>query len=316
MTIATAVKCPICRHDKTEQIRTGVRDNTDITVLVCLRCAFQFFESPAREDERRYYREEYRRKHNPIIGAEMSPEERFMAYRPLMEDRSKRFRSEIPSGSSVLEIGCSSGFFLDAIQDDYTVFGAEWHPEDAAYVRDVGEIPCEEGNIEDIYPGKTFTAICAYAVLEHQVDPLDWLMKVQKRLVRGGYLIVEVPNSEDALLSLYNVPAYKDFWYRDCHPSNFNVSNLAHALVNSGFEASVTTHQRYSLFNHYNWLKHGKPMASAGEAMEYFAPVSKTHNASAYFNRWWLKADKEYRLMLENAKGGDTLVGVGRLHEI
>jgi SAM-dependent methyltransferase len=315
MTIVTAIKCPICQHDQTEEVKQGVRDNSDIHVLVCLRCAFQFFET-TRSSERDYYRNGYRLNHNPVPGMAMSPDERFHTYRPLMGDRAKRFRNEVSPGSTVLEVGCSSGFFLDAIQDDYTVYGAEWNPEDAAYVRDVGELPCEEGNIEDIYPGKTFTAICAYAVLEHQSDPMAWLAEAQKRLIRGGYLIIEVPNSEDALLTLFPDTGYKDFWYRDCHPSNFNVSNLAHALVNNGFEANVSTYQKYSLENHLNWRRTGKPMGSAEEAMDYFAPIPKEHGAAAYFNRWFMRIDREYRLMLENAKAGDTLIGVGRLHEI
>lgn len=297
------------------EVRKGVRGNPDIQVLVCLRCAFQFFESPWPND-RAYYQEEYRLNHNPVLGAAMGPDERFRACRPLMEDRVKRFRNEIPPGSTVLEIGCSSGFFLDALQSDYTVYGAEWNHEDAAYVRDVGELPCEEGEIEDIYPNKTFTAICAYAVLEHQADPMAWLAKVQKRLVRGGYLILEVPNSEDALLTLFPDTGYHAFWYRDCHPSNFNVSNLAHAMVNNGFETNVYTHQRYSLENHLNWRRTGKPMGSAEEAMGYLAPIPAEHNQSEYYNRWFTVKDREYRLMLENAKMGDTLVGIGRLHEI
>ena len=246
----------------------------------------------------------------------MTPEERHLTYRPLMQLRTEFFRDEVPKGSTVLEIGCSSGYFLAEIQDDYTVYGNEWNPEDAAYVREVGELPCEEGEIDDIFPGQQFTAICAYRVLEHQPDPVGWLRRVQKRLIRGGYLLVEVPNSEEGLLTLYDIPEYKDFWYRECHPSNFNMSTVNMAMAQAGFEVKSHTRQHYGLLNHVWWLQNKRPMGDVAAATGYAAPVPAEHPAAPLFNRWWGMKDHEYRLNMESAKAGDVIVAAGRLREI
>lgn len=169
--------------------------------------------------------------------------------RPFMKDRAAAFREHVPVGSSVLEIGCSSGYFLDAIQKDYIVFGNEWNPEDAAFVRDVRKIPCEEGDMSEVYPGETFSAICAYRVLEHVPDPIEWLKQIRSRLVVGGWLLLEVPNRNDALVSLYDIPTFKDFWYRKPHITYWRIETLTAALEQIGFEAEVSSYQEYNSNN-------------------------------------------------------------------
>jgi SAM-dependent methyltransferase len=245
--------CPVCKSTQARVFRTGVRGNPTRLVYVCPSCALRFLDPPS-GSLKEYYQGPYREKYDYTPGKQLTSEERFLMMRPLMEYRTRYFKEEIPKGGSVLEIGCSAGFFLDTIRDDYEVFGAEWNPEDAAYVRDVGEIPCEEGDLADIYPGKKFSAICAYQVLEHQADPIAWFKQVGERLVGGGHLIIEVPNSEDALLTLYNIPAYRDFWYREPHICNFNLSNLVSAASVAGYEARAFSRQEFSLWNHMNWV--------------------------------------------------------------
>jgi SAM-dependent methyltransferase len=267
-------------------------------------------------DVREYYRSEYRKKHNYIPGKKMTPEERFLLMRPVVAERARFFKDHVPHGGSVLEIGCSSGFFLDAIQDTYDVYGSEWDAQDAAYVRDVGGLPCEEGDLADIYPGKSFSAICAYRVLEHQPNPVEWLKQVATRLVSGGYIVVEVPNSEEALLTLYDIPEFKDFWWREAHPVNFNLSNLIDTMLNGGFESNGHTYQEYSLRNHMEWLWNRKPMQDPIEAREFYAPVAKDHPASPWMNRLFRNMDKEYRNELVTAKAGNVIRAVGRRLDI
>lgn len=293
----------------------GVREDPTRPVYICFRCALQFIEPPF-SDLRAYYQDGYRAGHDYTPGKSLTPEERFELMRPLQEIRARFFKEHVPEGGTVLEIGCSSGFFLDSIQDSYKVFGAEWNPEDAAYVREVGELPCEEGNLEDIYPGKQFSAIVAYQVLEHQVDPIAWLELVKTRLIPGGYLMLEVPNCEEALLSLYDIPEFRDRWYREPHICYFNMTNLTMTLANAGYEARVHTRQEYSMLNHMNWILHRQPMADPVQAQAFFTPVDEKHPAAPYMNRLWERMDKEYRQILDTSKAGNTLVGFARRIDI
>ena len=308
-------KCPTCRKPETQLFRIGVREDPTRHVYVCRLCAMRFIEPPF-DDIREYYRNTYRGSHDYEPGKKLTPEQRFLLMRPTVEYKAKFFKEHVPEGGSVLEIGCSSGFFLAAIQDSYDVYGAEWNPEDAAYVRDVGEIPCEEGDIEDIYPGKQFSAICAYAVLEHQPDPIAWLKKVKSRLIGGGHLMIEVPNSEEALLTLYDIPEFRDFWYREPHICNFNLTNLTAVMAEAGFEARSNTRQDYSLWNHMHWIWNRTPMSDPREARDFGHPVPPNHPAASWMNRLFERWDKEYRMSLDTAKAGNTLVCHGRKIEI
>ncbi len=274
------------------------------------------FLDAASIDLREYYRGEYRKTHDYIPGKQMTPEERFLLMRPVVAERARFFKEHVPVGGSVLEIGCSSGFFLDAINGTYDVYGAEWNPDDAAYVRDVGGLPCEEGELEDIYPGKTFSAVAAYHVLEHQPDPVGWLKCVANRIVSGGYLVIEVPNTEEALLTLYDIPEFKDFWWREPHVVNFNLSNLVDTMLNAGFESNGHTFQEYSIRNHMHWLWERKPMDDPIEAREFFKPVDAKHPAAPWMNRLFATMDKEYRNELVTAKAGNVIRAVGRRLDI
>jgi SAM-dependent methyltransferase len=309
------VACPLCRQTNIRLIRKGVRDDPDYPVYRCLQCDLQFITPPF-DDIREYYRDEYRKEHDYNPEKVMTPEERFLTMRPLMGESVKRFNEFVPEGASVLDIGCSSGFFLDALGDGYDRFGCEWNPEDAAYVRDVGELPCEEGNLLDIYPGQRFTAICANQVLEHQTNPAKFLRDCKERLIGGGYLYLETPNVRDALLTVYGVDEYRDRWYRKPHITYWNRETLAGALGALAFEAKVMGDQRYGLMNHINWILNKKPMADVQEAQFILQPVNRAHPLSGILNRSISRLDKEYRTVMVSYGCNDTLIAKARRREI
>ena len=58
---------------------------------------------------------------------------------------------KVPEGASVLEIGPSAGGFLSHLVGKYDLHAVEWNPDDAKFVREVGEIPCEECDVEDAF---------------------------------------------------------------------------------------------------------------------------------------------------------------------
>jgi len=312
----TRIVCPVCRFESFSVVRTGVRGDAERVVYGCANCFLQFIEPPE-QNLREYYRDQYRLTHDSAIGHRLTPEERFHLMRGAIEVPAARFEEKIPKGSSVLEIGCSSGYFLAALQErGYDVYGNEWNPEDAAYVREVGEIPCEEGDLKDIYPGRTFTAIAAIHVLEHQPDPIQWLRDVKSRLIGGGYLYLEIPSLNDALLTIYDIPEYRDFWYRDAHLTYWTRETVLAAFSALGMEAGVTTRQRYGFLDHMNWLLNRSPMPDFKSATQELKPIPKSHSMSSVMNRNISSLDKSYRVTLESLNAGDTIVVIGRRREI
>ena len=307
-------ECLVC-HNQSSEIRRGIRDNSETPVFRCSNCFLQFIDSPI-SDLREYYRSKYRDSHDTVPGQRLSSEERFIKQRPYMLDIAGRFKKFVPPGGSVLEIGCSSGHLLDAIGDKYDRYGSEWNSEDAAYVRDIGEIPCEEGSINEIYPGKKFSAIIAVQVLEHQAAPVQFLQDCKERLIGGGYLYLEVPNAWDALVTVFQNEAYRNFWYRDSHITYWSRETLASVLGGLGFEASVKATQRYGLQNHLNWIYNNEPMDDIDQAQGYLKPVPLEHPLSGIINRSMSRLDKEYRTDLIAYFCSDTIYAEARRREI
>lgn len=312
------IACPVCRKlDKARVFHIGVREDPERLVYICSYCRVQFIEPPY-PDLQAYYREEYRKAHDAVPGGGMTAGERFLVSQELSVPMSRTFMEYVPEGCSVLEIGCGSGGFLYHLEDKYECYGNEWNPEDAAYVRDVGEIPCEEGLLEDIYPGKTFGAIVARQVLEHVPNPVEWIFQLRDRLIGGGWIFLEVPHANDALLTVYDIPEFKQFWYREPHITYWHSDVLASALAATKMEARVSYFQRYGLQNHIHWMDHHCPMDDpvAAQNPGLWHPVDKAHPLAPTLNRGWAARDKMYRLDMEANLCTDSLRVIGRRREI
>lgn len=313
--LAEAIACPVCRSEKSRIYHIGVREDAERLVYICSHCRLQFIEPPF-TNLREYYREEYRKSHETRPGEQMTSEERFKVDQILSHGSSLVFKDHVPKGMSVLEIGPSSGGFLSHLQDDYECYGNEWNPEDAAYIRDVGDLPCEEGDISEVYPGKKFGCIAARAVIEHVADPIAWLLSLKERLIGGGWLYLETPNANDPLLTVYDIPEYKMFWYRMPHITYWNAEVLAATLTRCAIQARVSYFQRYGLMNHMSWNITRAPMPDPIAARQLWKPVNKTHPAAPTWNRDTVNIDQQYRLSCEAHLATDSLRVIGCQREI
>ena len=68
--------------------------------------------------------------------------------------------------------------------------------------------------------------ITAFHVIEHLKDPKEILKKIKRFLKKNGLLIIEVPNSEDVLLTKYKNKSFQSFTYWSQHLYYFNASTL------------------------------------------------------------------------------------------
>lgn len=94
----------------------------------------------------------------------------------------------------LLEIGCSSGSFLQTAQSAFTVTGIEADENTCATARAAG-LNCFGGTLAemptDIAP---FDAVAMYHVIEHLPSPRQTLAEIYRRLSPGGWLVIETPN--------------------------------------------------------------------------------------------------------------------------
>jgi 2-polyprenyl-3-methyl-5-hydroxy-6-metoxy-1,4-benzoquinol methylase len=173
-------------------------------------------------------------------------------------DDQRRFemlKAELPN-KKLLDFGCGAGGFVSkARQLADSVAGIELEVRVREYW--AGRISVYP-NIE--FAGHGYDLITAFHVIEHLPDPRALLKELATKLARRGRMVVEVPNSEDALLTLYDSEAFQSFTYWSQHLFLFSSETLLRLAEQAGLRiVAIQQHQRYSLSNHLYWLSKDRP---------------------------------------------------------
>lgn len=301
-----------CGLENAAVIRTRIRHGIERKVFQCGECKLVFLE-PKTEDLREYYREQYRRDYSPSVEREMNARETFDMYRPYMDERAERVSPHLSGDMSVLEIGCATGHFLDALEPHVgRRQGIEYNESHAAFVRDELDIPCyttpiEESGIEE----DSLDMIFMFHVFEHVENPTEFMAGMGRYLSDRGKIYIEVPNIDDALIEPYTVAGYADFYYREPHLFYFSSTTLTQVARTAGFSGEIEMIQRYSLLNHLHWVSTGQPMADAEMGMRVPTFVDAPDDFTAEANAFLAEADTQYRNLLKQHGKAEAMAFLG-----
>lgn len=167
--------------------------------------------------------------------------------------------SESYKVETVLDFGCGSGEMLRAMSAFYTASGIEPDQQAREKAQDFGNVIWDSA-VDAVNVGEKYDLVTLFHVVEHLYQPFVELERIKSLLRPGGILVVETPNANDALLTVYGSEAFQQFTYWSHHPMLHSSSSLKSLLVNTGFsileDGGV---QRYNLANHLYWLSTGKP---------------------------------------------------------
>lgn len=119
----------------------------------------------------------------------------------------------------VLDIGCNSGQFLTTLPDDMEKYGVEASGRAAVLARRNGVNVYHGAFVEGLYPESFFSAVTAFAIIEHLIDPAAFLREVRRLLCHNGVLAIMTgdPSSFRARFlglkwALYTPPAHQFFF--------------------------------------------------------------------------------------------------------
>ena len=109
-----------------------------------------------------------------------------------------------PSGK-VLDVGCGNGSYLDHLRRlGWEVRGVEIAQRAVETARQQFGIDVFCGALEEAhFPNEHFDAVTLWHVLEHLHSPLESLREIRRILLRGGHLLLTVPNIASAQASLF-----------------------------------------------------------------------------------------------------------------
>lgn len=180
-------QCPVCQGSG-----DWYTDRGEYRIFRCASCTL-FYASPVPDaDElKNLYRNKwsvpagqtYRHRHRPTRAWRLGL-------------RAKKLR-RLVSGDSLLEIGCGPGDFLrGARMVGFTrIAGVEPGDGEAEYARSLGFAIHNKMFLEVDFADARFDVIVSRQVIEHVLDPVDFLTTATALLQPGGCIMLETPCS-------------------------------------------------------------------------------------------------------------------------
>jgi 2-polyprenyl-3-methyl-5-hydroxy-6-metoxy-1,4-benzoquinol methylase len=231
----------------------------------------------SRKEEREFYKKEFEKFMEKRSGGDIDwsgPEAHFRSNAKQYERRTRFLKGLVRKNRSVLEFGCSSGFMLMPLKKaGMNVTGIEPSKCYSQFLSRQG-IAVFDSLARFKASGefrKKFDLIMHFFVLEHLREPIRFLKDCLLLLNKNGVLLFEIPSRSDPLLTVYNLAAFKKFYWSVAHNFYFNRRSLEYVLNKTGRRFKIIPEQRYGLSNHMNWAIDGKP-GGQGKYSSYFSP--------------------------------------------
>lgn len=142
----------------------------------------------------------------------------------------------------ILDIGCAHGFLLDEARKlGWKTYGIEFSVEAAKYAADKLDlnVSCDSITQAD-FSENSFNIITMIGVIEHLIDPIAAIRKMNKILKPGGYLVITTINTK-GFVRLFDLKPPEHIFY-------FSAKNLSLLLERENF----TVLKRVSYWCHYH----------------------------------------------------------------
>jgi len=185
--------CLMCGHRSVQQwLRAPDRlhgREEEYTLLRCPSCSLVWLSQPPMPEEMHlHYSDAY---HKLISGAGDNPKR---------WNERKADLAQYKDSGALLDLGCSSGSFLNSIRSkSWSLYGIEMSPDEARRAEERTGAQVFVGSVLDApFAAGSFDVITCFDVLEHLYEPLRVMAKVEQWLKPGGIFYVQVPNIDSA----------------------------------------------------------------------------------------------------------------------
>lgn len=273
-------RCFLCDSEDYTVLHYGVRDNESINVLKCNKCGLVRL-SDVYDDSEKFYKESGMREHDNIDNID-----NILKEADCDDKRRYLFTKKYIFDKSICDFGCGAGGYLQYAKCvAKEIYGVEIEDNIRNKIKGFN---CYN-SIDKI---DKVDVITLFHVLEHFSDPCKELQEIKKHLNNNGIILVEVPNANDALLSLYGSKKFAAFTYWSCHAYLYDMFTLSKLFAKINMKPIfIRQIQRYSLANHMYWLSNGLP----GGHKEWFFLEDDSLN-------------KKYGELLSNLGIADTII--------
>ena len=243
-------RCYNCNSNKFFFREGKVRDNNELKIIECETCGLVFLSSHEHINDEFY-------NDSQMHGNELPNMKKWRSETYIDDIRRFNYIKKISKNKSILDFGCGNGGFLKLFKKtNKCIAGLEPELISRKSLIDEGfNIYDYQENIHQKYD-----IITLFHVIEHLKDPVSHLLSLKNNLAENGKIIIETPNANDVLLSIYKNKAFSEFTYWSCHLYLFNEQTLKDIVNKAGLKIdNILQIQRYPLTNHLYWLANSAP---------------------------------------------------------
>jgi len=310
-------KCVLCCSVDCRVISETLRHNTPGKIVECTHCGLRRKYGAILEEAEGFYREEYSKAY--FQNEKANVDSLYETFYPLQEKRFQKISQYFNSTSRVLEIGSGPGYFLKSIEDKVgSTLGVELNTIWSHYANTEKDVQTLNSDFKECDLEEEFDVVCLFQVLEHMPDPVSEINAIFSLLKKGGYLIIEVPNLQNPLVSFFKNKNFIDFWHQSPHLYYFSQETLSNLINKTNFSEviNVFSVQEVGFVNHVNWYLTGAPMRNrllcVNDNKLLYEDGPDNKKASQAFMDLYDDFNSRYKQLMEEHSFGDHLVIVAQ----
>lgn len=229
--------CPICQTKN----QIAFDQKSSFTIWKCSNCDLLWTTGITEEILKDFYSDSYFKSKDRIFG-----------YNDYIEDEeiirvnARYILSELPKFKDytpkILDIGCAYGFLLDEARKlGWEAKGLELNSGAVSYAVNKLNLDVSEGSITTVeFLENSFDIITSIGTIEHFIDPVAVVRKVNKILKPGGYFAITTINTK-GLVRLFELKPPEHIFY-------FSAKNLSLLLERENLKVL----KRSSYWCHYH----------------------------------------------------------------
>ncbi|MEA5090929.1 class I SAM-dependent methyltransferase [Solidesulfovibrio sp.] len=303
------VACPLCDGRDAHLVTDTVRFGKTAEVRRCPGCGLTFLNQDSFEYPTGFYESVYHQTYLTHVEPDaLDPAAYFEKMRKAVAPWADRFAAMLTGNETVLDLGCSTGHFLDLIRDKAkSVHGHDLNVAETRFCREKLGLDVSTDPLEKRFPEGSFDYITMIYVLEHIAKPKPFLEHVKKFLRPGGKIVILVPNIQDPLVQFYDIPEFRAFYYCIEHLFYYDQHTIRRLFDDAGLSGSVEVLQEYPITNHLNWAYRRKPSDTLA-ARRGVPDVALAEGApQEAWQGFWEAVNAQYRTFLTENGYGDRL---------